>query len=150
MDVKISPAGIVIALGVVLVAGAFSWLTFGPKPAPPPRPVLTDEGKAYREKLRLSNVHMQAAESYVNSRLVEIFGDVTNIGDRKVSVVQVTCIFRDPSGNEVDRELAYIVDGKGGPLQPGQTRSFRLPFDTIPDSWNQDMPLLVVALIQFA
>jgi hypothetical protein len=148
-DVKISPAGIVIALGVVLVVGAFGWLTLGPKPAPPPRPVLTPEARAYLQYLKLSPPRMQAAESYVQSRLIEILGDVTNTGNRNVRLVQVTCVFHDFSGNEVAREPAYVVDGRGGALLPGQTRPFRMPFDTIPESWNQDMPTLVIAQIQF-
>lgn len=149
-DVKISPAGIVIGLGVVLIAGALGWLTFGPKPAPPPPPVLTAEARAYLPYLKLSNdTHMQAAESYVNSRLVEILGEITNTGNRKVKVVEVTCLFYDYSQQLVARERAYVVDGRGGALEPGKTRSFRLPFDTIPDSWNQALPTLVIAQIQF-
>ena len=148
-DVKISPAGIVIGLGVVLIAGVLGWLTFGPKPAPPPRPVLTAEGKAYLPNLKLANVHMQAAESYVQSRLVEILGEITNTGTRRVRVIEVTCLFYDYSQQLIAREQAYVVDGRGGPLGPGQTRSFRLPFDTIPESWNQALPVLVIAQIQF-
>jgi hypothetical protein len=148
-DVKISPASIVIGLGVVLVAGAFAWLTFAPKPAPPPPPVLTEEAREYLPNLKLSNVHMQAAESYVNSRLIEIFGDITNAGNRKVQLIEVTCVFRDFSQREVARERAWVVDGRPGALAPGQTRSFRLPFDTIPDTWDQVMPKLVIAQIRF-
>jgi hypothetical protein len=148
-DVKISPVTIVIGLGAVLIAGTFGWLTFGPKPAPPPAPVLTAEGKAYLANLKLSNVHMQAAESYVNSRLVEILGEITNTGNRNVKIIEVTCLFYDYSQQLVARERAYVVDGRAGPMEPGKTRSFRLPFDTIPDSWNQALPALVIAQIQF-
>jgi hypothetical protein len=42
-----------------------------------------------------------------------------------------------------------VVGGSAGALAPGQTKSFRLPFDTIPESWNQVMPGLVIAQIQF-
>ena len=138
-----------IALAVILIVGAFGWLTFGPKPAPPPPPRLTDEAKQYLVNLALSNVHMQAAESYVQSRLVEILGDVTNKGNRAVKVVEVTCVFSDYSGQDIARERVYVISGKSGPLAPGQTKSFRLAFDTIPQSWNQAMPKLVIAQIQF-
>jgi hypothetical protein len=148
-DVKISPAGIVIGLAVILILGAFGWLTFGPKPMPPPPPQLTAEAREYLANLKLSNVHMQAAESYVQSRLVEILGDVTNAGNRNVKLVEVTCVFHDYSQREIARERAYIVDGRGGALAPGKTRSFRLAFDTVPESWDQVMPSLVIAQIQF-
>jgi hypothetical protein len=149
-DVKISPASIVIGLGVVLMLGAFGWLTFGPKPMPPPPPVLTQEAKAYLPYLKLSSdTHMQAAESYVQSRLVEILGEITNAGNRKVKLIEVTCVFRDYSNQEIAREHTYVWDGHAGALLPGQTKSFRLAFDTLPDSWNQAMPSLVIAQIQF-
>ena len=149
-DVKISPVGMVMGLGVLLIAGTLGWLTFGPPPKAPPPPVLTPEARAYLPYLKLSSdTHMQAAESYVNSRLVEILGEITNTGTRNVKVVEVTCLFYDYSRQLIARERAYVVDGRGGPLEPGKTRSFRLPFDTIPESWNQALPALVIAQIQF-
>jgi hypothetical protein len=148
-DVKISPASIVIALAVILILGVFGWLSFGPKPAPPPAPVLTHQAKAYLASLPLSNVRMQAAESYVNQRVVEILGDITNKGNRTVSTVQVTCVFRDFSGREVLRERVFVVDRQNGPLSSGVTKPFRLAFDDIPNTWNQAIPTLVIAQIQF-
>jgi hypothetical protein len=153
-DVKISPASIVIGLAMILILGAFGWLTFGPKPAPPPPPVLTAEAKAYLPNLPLSNVHMQAAESLVNQRVIEILGDIGNNGDRAVKLAEVTCVFRDYNGAEIKRERVAIVGGSipgtmTGALAPGKSRPFRLAFDDVPDSWNQVMPGLVIAQIQF-
>ena len=99
LDVKISPASIVIALAMILILGAFGWLTFGPKPAPPPPPVLTPEAKAYIGNLQFGNVHIQAAESMVNQRLVEILGDITNKGNRNVKLAEVTCTGNLPLGS---------------------------------------------------
>jgi hypothetical protein len=148
-DVKISPASIVIGLAGILIVGALGWLTFGPKPAPPPPPVLTEEAKDYLEHLQLDNVHMQAAESMANNRVVEILGAIKNQGSRTVKLAEVTCVFRDYNEKEIKRERLPIVGGTGGPLGPGDTKSFRLPFDDIPDDWNQVMPTLVIAQIQF-
>ena len=66
---------------------------------PPPPPVLTAEAKEYLPKLRLANVHMQASESMVNQRVIEILGDIANNGDRVVKLAEVTCVFRDYYGN---------------------------------------------------
>ena len=148
-DVKISPASIVIGLAVILILGAFGWLTFGPKPPPPPPPVLTQDAKEYLPKLDLINVHMQAAESIVNQRLIEILGDITNKGNRTVSLAEVTCVFRDYSNAEVHRERVPIIGGGSGPLAPGQTKPFRLAFDDVPENWNQALPALVIAQIRF-
>jgi hypothetical protein len=35
-------------------------------------------------------------------------------------------------------------------LKPGESRDFRLPFDDIPGSWNNQMPQLVIARIEFS
>ena len=148
-DVKISPASIVIALALILILGAFGWLTFGPKPAPPPPPVLTAEAKQYLNNLELSNVHMQAAESMVNQRVVEVLGNIGNKGDRTVKLAEVTCIFRDYYGKELKRERVAIVGQTTGPLPPGATKPFRLAFDDLADTWNQALPTLVIAQIQF-
>lgn len=145
-DVKISPASIVIALAVILILGVFGWLTFGPRPAPAPPPVLTQEAKDYLRDLVLDNVHMQAAESMSNQRLVEILGTIINRGTRTVKLAEVTCVFRDFNNQEIKRERVPIVRGA---LGPGQSRPFRLPFDDLPDNWNQAMPTLVIAQIQF-
>ena len=151
-DVKISPASIVIALAMILILGAFGWLTFGPKPAAPAPPVLTEEARQYIKDndLPLSNVHMQAAESMVNQRVVEILGDIGNSGNRVVKLAEVTCIFNDYAGNEVKRERVAIVGASGTPLNPGATKPFRLAFDDVPETWNQAMPALAIAQIQFA
>jgi hypothetical protein len=154
-DVKISPIGFVFGIGALLVFGIVGWLTFAPKPAPPPEPVLTLEARQYLPNLQLENVHMQAAESFVNQRVIEILGDIVNHGDRTVKQALVTCRFYDWGGKEVARENAYIVgDTTGalataGPLAPGGTRPFRLAFDTIPDTWTQALPTLVIREIKF-
>jgi hypothetical protein len=147
-DVKISPASIVIALGIILIAGAFSWLTFSPKPKEQ-KPVLTPEAKAYVPSLEFSNVHIQASESVVNQRLVEILGDITNKGGRNIKIAEVTCIFNDYSGKELQRERVALIGQTTGPLAAGATKPFRLAFDDLAQEWNQSYPTFVIAQIQF-
>ncbi len=151
-DVKISPIAFVFGIGALLVAGIAAWLTFGPKPAPPPEPVLTQEARQYLPSLGLEGVHMQASESYVNQRVVEILGSIANHGNRTVKQALVTCVFYDWNGQVVARENDYIVGGVGGSagsLAPGASKAFRLAFDTVPDSWTQALPTLVIREIKF-
>jgi hypothetical protein len=147
--VKISPIGFVFGIGAVLILGIAGYLTFGPKPAPPPATVLTAEAKLYLANLGLEGVHMQAAESYSNQRVIEILGNIANHGDRTVKQALVTCVFRDWGGQVVAQENDYIVGGTAGPLAPGGTKPFRLAFDTIPETWTQALPTLVIREIQF-
>lgn len=145
---RVSASVIIAAVAILIVGGAVAYLTFGPRPAPPPPPVLTQEAKDYLPNLKLSDVGLQAAESYINSSVVEILGKVTNVGNRSVRLVQVNCVFRNVYGQQIRRELATVV-GKVGALKPGETKPFRLAFDDAPPGWNQAMPDLVIAQIQF-
>jgi hypothetical protein len=47
------------------------------------------------------------------------------------------------------RQRTPIVNRKAGGLAAGAQKPFRLPFDTIPESWNNVMPQLVIARIDF-
>ena len=146
---SIHPAAVVIA--VVLVAGAFGFWQLDraskqPPPAPPP---LTGEAKAYVGNLRLSGVDMSAHEDYFKQRVVEITGMIQNTGPRMLHLVDINCVFYDPYGQVVLRQRVPIVGKKVGGLEPGATKPFRLPFDNIPDDWNNMMPQLVIARIEF-
>jgi hypothetical protein len=146
---KISPIMFVFGIGALLVMGIAAYLTFGPKPAPPPDPVLTPEARQYLPSLGLEQVHMQAAESYSQQRVIEILGNISNHGNRTVKQALVTCVFYDWGGQIVAKENDYIVGGTAGPLPPGGTKPFRLAFDTIPDTWTQALPTLVIREIKF-
>ena len=138
-----------IAIGMVVVAAVVGLLVYGPKPVPPVPPVLTTEAKAYLTNLALSDVAMQAADSVAKVSLLEIKGKITNKGPRPIDQVQVTCLFHEPNLQVIQRERVSIVGSRTGGLQPGETKSFRLNFDTVPDTWNQTMPDLVIAEIKF-
>jgi hypothetical protein len=111
---------------------------------------LTAEAEAYMTLLQLSEVEMEAADSFMQSMLVEITGRITNTGDRPVRLVEVNCIFTDPYGQRLHRERVQLVRPRGGVLQPGDSRTFRLPFDNLPEGWNQALPYFAIARIEFA
>ena len=147
--VILSPAVIVIAVLVVAGASGFWYLDRATKRPPPPPPPLTDEAKAYVSKLKLSDVDMSAREDYFHNKVVEITGKIQNAGDRVLNLVEINCVFHDPYGQVVLRQRTPIVSGKAGGLAPGAQKPFRLPFDTIPESWDNVMPQLVIARIDF-
>jgi len=134
---------------VVLVLAAWTGYNYWSAKHPPAAPVLTAEAKQYVHNLQLSDVGMKATESYMKQQVVEILGKITNNGDRTLNVVEINCVFYDAYGQLVLRERVPIVGSRTGPLAPGQTKSFRLAFDTIPESWNQALPQLVIAQIVF-
>ena len=108
---------------------------------------VTAEAKAYVRNFRFSGVGMKATENFAGAVVTEIEGQITNAGDRTVDYVEVACVFYDAMNQLVLRERLAIVKR---PLKPGETRAFRLPFDTLPPSWNNQMPQLVIAQIRFS
>lgn len=144
------PVGALVAvLAVILGAGFFFYLDRASHRPPPPPAPLTSEAKAYARNLKLADVEMQKHESYMKQAVVEITGKIGNNGGRALRSVEINCVFYDPYGQVVLRERVPIVSRKIGGLAPGEIKSFRLPFDNIPDSWNQALPQLVIAEIVF-
>ena len=107
----------------------------------------TRDAKAYVSHLELSDVNMEASENFMKQQVVEIRGKIANRGPRIISSVDVYCLFSAADGREVHRERQRIVRTT---VPPDGTRSFRMPFDSLPEEWNQAMPKLVIARIAFA
>jgi len=134
---------------LVLGGGAFWWLDYQSRHQVVQRPVLTPEARAYLKNLALSEVEMQANESYMKQEVVEINGKIANNGERVLKLVEINCIFHDVYGQVVLRERVAIAGRQAGDLHPAETKKFRLAFDTIPESWNKQLPDLVIAQIIF-
>ena len=139
-----------IAAGIALIGlVVFAYLAMHPA-GPAPEVPLSAEGRDYIKNLQLSDVSMKDTGSYAGQDLVEIEGKIANTGNRPLDVVEIYCAFRDPSGQIVFKPRVPIVSVKMGGLKPGETKAFRLPFDQVPDTWNQALPQLVVAGVKFS
>jgi hypothetical protein len=144
-------AAVIVAV-LALAGAALWWFVLRTSPKPPEPPPLTEEARDYVRSgyLALSEVEMKAAENYMMTTLVEVTGKITNKGPRSIAAVELNCVFYDPYGQVVLRQRVPIVRRiKAKPFQPGETRPFRLAFDNIPSGWNQVLPQLVIARIDF-
>lgn len=151
-QLSIPPVLIVIVLVLVAGLAAFLYLNrASERPAPPP-PVLSEQARAYIHNgfLKILDADLKAHESYLKQRIVEITGDIQNRGDRVLSTVEINCVFYDAYGQVVLRDRVKIVSPKMGKLAPGETKPFRLAFDSVPEGWNQAMPQMVIASIDFS
>jgi len=145
---SIPPAVMVIALVLMAGGAAFLYLNRAAERPPAPPEPLTGDAKAYIHNgfLPIKDVDMQAHESYLKQQVVEITGKIANTGDRIVAKAEIYCVFVDTYNQVILRERVAIVKQK---LAPGETQSFRLAFDNIPGSWNQAMPTIYIAAIEF-
>ncbi len=136
-------------LGLVLIGGAiYAYLQYTSTHRPQ-SVELSQEAKQYVRNLKLSDVEIKANESYFKQMVVDIVGKIGNAGNRPLKTVEIYCTFVDQYNQLILRERVPIVSARMGGLNPGETKSFRLPFDTIPESWNHQLPRLVIAGIQF-
>ena len=154
----IPPVAIVIGIVLALGLGGFYYLEHRSKQSPPAPPPLTGDAKAYLKYLQFvaadgqtpESPRMVAHESYMKQAVVEITGNIKNTGDRVVELIEINCVFYDPYGQLVLRERVPVVTRKMGKLAPGESKAFRLAFDSVPESWNQAMPTMVIARIDFS
>jgi hypothetical protein len=155
---SIPPVAIVIGLVLLLGLAGFLYLEKASERPPAQPPPLTGPAKEYVKYLKFvgadghtaESPNMEAHESYLKQSIVEITGNLLNAGDRVLDVVEINCVFYDPDGQVVLRERVPIISKKTGKLAPGEAKPFRLAFDNIPESWNQAMPQMVIARIEFS
>jgi Protein of unknown function (DUF2393) len=149
-------AGVVVLLGL----GVFLILSHhGPAPNPngaglaPPDP--------YAANLPISNLQMSEASSVAGGKTTYVDGMIANHGDKTVSGITVQVAFHDFTGQfarNVTMPLFLIrthqpyIDTQAvsaAPIKPGESREFRLIFDSVPDSWNQNYPEIRVIEVKF-
>jgi hypothetical protein len=147
---------VIVLVALVGLAG-FWYLDRASRQAPPGPPPLTGPAREYAKFLKFVAADgqtaeapvMEANESYLKQSVVEITGNILNAGDRVLNSVEINCIFYDPYGQMILRRRVPVIATKMGGVAPREFRPFRLAFDDIPDSWNQMMPQMVIARIDF-
>ena len=112
---------------------------------------------AYAASIKFSDLKMSAAENFVGSSVTYLDGMVTNAGDKTVSHATVGVNFKDSLGQIVQAEDVPLrilqtsgpypeaVDLRLAPLDPSQSKPFRLTFEHVTADWNHEYPELRVA-----
>ena len=137
-----------ILIGVVIVAVVVGLLALAlrseKKPAVEPHP--------YSSNLKISDLKMSAAQNFVGATVNYIDGNVTNTGDKTVIHAMVQVVFNDDMSQIAQRENVPLrvlqttgpypdtVDFNLSPLAPGQTKPFRLTFESLSTQWNHQYP----------
>jgi len=133
----------VVIVGVVVALIALAFREEQKRPAEPP---------AYAANLKFSDLKASAAQNFVGATVSYLDGTVTNTGDKTVIHAIVRITFRDDMGQMAQREELPIhvlrtggpydeaVDLNMSPLEPGQSKPFRLTFENISAQWNHAYP----------
>jgi len=106
----------------------------------------------YAANLPLSQLAMSESTSLSGGKSTFVDGQIQNTGTQTVTGITVQVLFRNDEQMPPQVEtlpLALIrtrepyIDTQpvsASPLKPGDTRDFRLIFETIPANWNVQMP----------
>jgi hypothetical protein len=142
----IAAAVIIVGLGILVVVGGHSAQESTSRStgmaAPDP----------YAAKLAISGLQMSEATSFSGAKVTYIDGQIANSGDRTLTAITVQVGFHSDVGQFAQRvalPLSFIrtrqpyVDTEpvsAAPIEPGQSRDFRLIFDAVPADWNLQYP----------
>lgn len=147
------PLAVAGVLGIALLIGIL-WLgrPEAEQPAPPARlPPLEGEAVRYAaEQIELGPVGLSRWENFLGQVVTYVDGTVKNKGVRRVTALELTIEFRDILGQVVLRETYRAVGqvprrGRAvPPLQPGESRAYRVGFEHIPAEWNRGAPRIAV------
>ena len=147
-DTNWTTIGIGVAFVVVVIAIIALLSRSEPKSAKTPHP--------YISNVKLSNVKMSAAENFVGASVTYTDGTITNTGDKTLTRVMVHVTFKDSMGQVAQTEDVPLhvlqtggpypdaVDLNASPLAPGQSKPFRLTFESISAQWNHEYPELQI------
>jgi Protein of unknown function (DUF2393) len=150
----VAAAVVVVGLGILVLVGGHSDQNSqsggtGMAPADP-----------YAASLPLSGLQMSEATSFSGAKVTYIDGQIANNGNRTITAITVQVGFHSDLGQyalRVALPLSLIrtrqpyVDTEpvsAAPIEPGQSRDFRLIFDTVPPDWNVQYPEIRVIRVR--
>jgi hypothetical protein len=154
-DHGISTLIIILVVSIVL-AGLLALLVLQQHHAVSPpasggagRPALSAEQKAYLDSLVFTDLRMSAAVNFLGDTVTYLDSSVMNKGAKPVRRLDVELNFVDSLNQVVLRETAHPLGARATPLQPGETRAFRVTFDHMPADWNQAPPTAKAVYVEF-
>lgn len=126
------------------------------------RPAASNPGDPNLQKIQVSQLHMATAQNFAGGSVTYIEGKITNGSDRKVTDARVEVIFKNALGEIAQDEKAlpvtvllpnvpYVDYGTidRAPLNPGQTRDFRLTLEHVSADWDGQAPKVKVVGIGY-
>jgi hypothetical protein len=114
----------------------------------------------YAASLVLADIKMSESSSMAGAKLTYLDGTIVNHGNKTLTGITVQVAFRDYTNILTQKEtmpLSLIrthqpyVDTESvsaAPIKPGETREFRLIFDHVSESWNQQYPEIRVIAVK--
>lgn len=108
----------------------------------------------YASQLSIGNLQMSEAANFAGGKVTYVDGTITNKGDKTVTGVHVVVTFKNDMGEPPQRipmpltlirtrePYVDIEPVSAEPLKPGDSHDFRLIFDHVSPTWNQQYPTI--------
>jgi hypothetical protein len=115
---------------------------------------------AYASQLAISNLQMSEAANFAGGKVTYVDGTIANKGNKIVSGVTVVVTFHNDIGEPPQiapmpltlirtREPYVDIEPLSAePLKPGDSHDFRLIFDHVSPTWNQQFPTIQPLRVQ--
>jgi hypothetical protein len=149
----ISGVVVVVVLGAILLSGHHERAARQAESA-------SQTPDPYASQLAISDLKMSEATNFAGGKVTYVDGVVTNKGNKTVTAVNVLVTFRNdiaeppqqmPMPLTLIRTREPYVDIEpvsSEPLKPGDSHEFRLIFDHVSPTWNQQYPAIQPTHIQ--
>ncbi len=143
-----------VAIASVAVVLLVAVLVMLARRGPVAQPNTLQPVAAYGDSLEVSNVEMSESTSLSGGKSTYIDGHIANKGDKTVTGITVQVLFANDAGTAPQIETVPLnlvrtrepyVDTEpisAAPLAPGGEADFRLIFENIQESWNQQTPAM--------
>jgi hypothetical protein len=149
----IAGLAVLVVLGWLLVSGHKQRITQQAENA-------SQTPDAYASQLSIGNLQMSEATNFTGSKVTYVDGVITNKGDKTVTGVYVVVTFRNDIGEPPQKTsmplrlirtrepYVDIEPVSAEPLKPGDSHEFRLIFDHVSPTWNQQYPTVQPTHVQ--
>ncbi len=106
--------------------------------------------EAYLDSLGVQDLALSRAENFLHQEVTILGGTIVNKGAQTVDRLNLTIEFRDTMNQVVLRETRNVLGNPISPLTPGERRPFEISFEHVPNTWNQEQPVLRAAQLTLA
>jgi hypothetical protein len=144
--IAIASVAVLILVGVLILLGH--------RKAPPPAPTTLQPNAPYAANLTISDIQMSEADSRLGGKSTYIDGHIVNHGPSTVTGMMAQVVFANDDGQppQISTTQMLLIRARqpyidtemisSAPIAPGASADFRLIFESVPDDWNTQTPVL--------
>jgi len=143
---------IIVVVSIIVVVGLLLLWAFSPsaedKVAAAPLTEIS-ETAAVQNYLQLSHLSIATSENFARQKIYVISGNLKNVSDKPVRMVEVKMAFTDFDGKPILDYSQKVLDRNQKPLAPGTQFRFEARQENLPRGWNYRVPITEVSKIGY-